>query len=52
MAKDVLLNQWIVHLTKQPYVNLDNEVQQIVYESKLAFFCIKRVQFIDTFCVC
>ena len=46
MAKDVLPYQWIAYLTKQPYVNLDNEVQQIFYHSKLAFFCNKSVLFI------
>ena len=29
MAKDVLPNQWIAYLTKQPYVNLDNEVHSL-----------------------
>ena len=43
MAKDVLPNQWITYLTKQPYVNLDNEVQQRFYDSKLALFCNESV---------
>ena len=46
MVKDVLPNQWIGYLTKQPYVNLDKEVQQIFMIHNKPFLCDKAVQFI------